>query len=225
VGYTTDFEGRFACYRAESEVPRMFLKAIYDGDRAAIGMFADWLIEQGDPRGEQIAKLRMESVEVTPAFWALFGLKPEHAAYLVQFTETRRMKRDPAKAARIPDPVREAVGLPLGEEAAYFVGGKGVFGQDPDESILDDNEPPAGQPGLWCQWQSSEDRTAIIWGGGEKFYAYVEWLEYLIEHFLTPWGYILNGEMKWQGEDEADRGTITVKNNRVLAAPTPHDAD
>src|SRR5215207_2527955 len=89
VGYTTDFEGRFACYRAESNVAREFLKAIDAGDHAAVGIFADWLIEQGDPRGEQLAMLRLQPVAATPGFGRLFGLKPEHAAYLTQFNETR----------------------------------------------------------------------------------------------------------------------------------------
>jgi uncharacterized protein (TIGR02996 family) len=225
VGYTTDFEGRFDCYHAEGKVAGEFLQAIYEGDRAAIGMFADWLIEQGDPRGEQIVRLRKRSPVPTPAFWRLFGLKPEHAAYLTQFSGTRRMKRAAAKAARMPDPLREAVGLPLGKEAAYFVGGTGFHGQDDDDSVLDYNKPPRGQPGLWCRWQPSEDGTAIVWNGAEKFYYYVEWLEYLIKHFLAPWGYILNGEMKWQGEDEEDQGTIVVKNNRVLVNPSPRDDD
>src|SRR5262245_922268 len=216
MGYTTEFEGRFDSYRAESPVEAAFLKAIYEGDSAVLGVFADWLMEQGDPRGEQVARLRSEAAGGTNAFWRLFGLKPEHAAYLRQFNETRRMRRDPAKAAFIPDPVREAAGLPLGEEAAYFVAGKGFGGQDRDDSILDYNQPPVGQPGLWCKWRPNEDGTAIVWDGAEKFYDYVEWLEYLIQHFLTPWMYIVNGSMTWQGQDEEDSGTITVKNNQVF---------
>jgi hypothetical protein len=47
----------------------------------------------------------------------------------------------------------------------------------------------------------------------------VAWLEYFIGQFLAPWGYVLNGEMKWAGENEADRGTILVKDNKVTALP------
>ena len=60
--------------------------------------------------------------EVTPT------LKPEHAAYLRKFTETRRMKRDAAKTAARPDPIREAVGLPVGVEGCYFVGAEEGWG-------------------------------------------------------------------------------------------------
>ena len=41
-------------------------------------------------------------------------LAPEHAAYLKAFNATRRMKRDQFKAAELPDPIRDAAGLPLG---------------------------------------------------------------------------------------------------------------
>jgi hypothetical protein len=142
-------------------------------------------------------------------------LTAEHAAYLKKFSDSRRMKRDSEKAAKLPDPEREAVGLPVSHEGAYFVGGYGYMGQDGDGSVLDHNAPPVGQPGLWCQWVPTEDGDGIEWDEGEKFCSYVEWLEYLIEHFLKPWGYVLNGEVSWRGEDFYDVGTITVEDNEV----------
>ena len=138
-------------------------------------------------------------------------------AYLNQFSGTRRMHRDAKIAATLPDPVREAVGLPIGEFAEYFVGGGGSFGQDKDASILDYNDPPPSQPSLWCQWVPTAGGTGIHWNGTEKFYDYVDWLEYLIANFLRPWGRVLSGEVTWQGEEEEDRGVIRVDNNRVFA--------
>ena len=55
----------------------------------------------------------------------------------------------------------------------------------------------------------------LKWDTGEKFYSYTEWLEYLIENFFERWGYILNGEVEFQGEDKSDKGIIVVKNNVV----------
>lgn len=55
----------------------------------------------------------------------------------------------------------------------------------------------------------------VEWDGGEKFYDYVDWLWYIIEHFLKPWGYTVNGEVRWCGEDDEDRGTIVVVDNEV----------
>jgi hypothetical protein len=140
-----------------------------------------------------------------------------HMAYLKKFAETRRMRRqaDTYYLEDMADLTREAVGLPLGDEGGYFVGETGMMGQTHDASIIDYNSPPKGQPGLWCQWEPNAQGTAIVWDGSEKFYEYVKWIKYLIEHFLQPWGYIANGEVKWQGENDADTGTIIIKDNAV----------
>jgi len=151
-------------------------------------------------------------------------LKAEHAAYLHAFSDTRRMKRDAKIAETLPDPVRKAAGLPIGDEGAYFVGGAGFAGQDNDRSVLDHNGPAKSQPSLWCQWVPNADPeevttgpTAIEWNGGEKFYHYVKWIEYLIANFLAPWGYVLNGTVEWSGEEAGDIGKIVIKDNKVKA--------
>jgi hypothetical protein len=219
MGYTTSFTGYFDCYHPENRQLGVFLRAIREGDQAALAALADWLSEQGDPRGERIAHLVANRSEDPLRFWPMFGLKPEHAAYLKQFSAVRRMRRSPQRLKHLPDPLREAVGLPLGKEGGYFVSGGGPAGQEHDVSVLDYNRPPAGQPGLWCHWVPNKLATAIVWDGREKFYDYVEWLQYLIDHFLGPWGYLLNGEMQWAGENESDRGTILVKDNQVTVLP------
>jgi len=127
------------------------------------------------------------------------------------------MKRDAAKTAEREDSIRQAVSLPVGREGGYFVGEGGFMGQDSGPDVLDSNEPPSGQPGLWCHWIPSEDGTAIEWDYGEKFYDYTDWIVYLIHHFLEPWGYVVNGEVEWQGEDPDDIGKIVVKKNMVSA--------
>lgn len=149
------------------------------------------------------------------AFRLSIPLERAQHEYLTKFNQTRRMKRDPDKAAKLPDPVREAAGLPVGPEGAYFVGGTGHMGQDHDCSILDYNNEPVGQPGLWCQWAPDGTGEYIGWDGGEKFYSYVEWLEYLIEHFLKPWKLELSGVVRWRGEDAGDRGSIVVNGHTV----------
>jgi hypothetical protein len=141
------------------------------------------------------------------------SLASEHREYLVQFNETRRMRRDPSRLKI--DPIRDAAKLPHGPEGAYYVGGGGMMGQDREDSVVEYNSPPYGQPGLWCGWRPNEEGTAIIWDGGEKFYSYVEWLQYLVDHFLGPWDYKLNGKINWYGEDHSDTGTITVKDNVI----------
>jgi hypothetical protein len=143
-------------------------------------------------------------------------LSSEHRTYLEAFANTRRMKRNPNIAATFEDPVREAVGLPIGEEGEYFVRWK-YMAQDYDESTVDCNFPPSSQPSLWCHWVPNAYGSSIEWDGGEKFYYYVEWIRYLIQHFLKPWGYVLNGKVFWRGEDFKDVGTIEIVDNVVSA--------
>lgn len=140
-----------------------------------------------------------------------------HKAFLTKFSETRRMLRNASKTAKRPDPIRKAAKLPVGGDGAYFVGEEGDFGQDGGPDVTDHNSAGGGQPGLWCQWTPNEEGTALVWDEGEKFYYYTEWLVYLIDNFLKPWGYTLNGTVTWTGEDPGDMGRLHVKDNRVSA--------
>jgi hypothetical protein len=115
----------------------------------------------------------------------------------------------------LPDPLRIAVGLPIGKQGAYFTGGTGFCGQDDDASTLDSNVEPEGVPDLWCQWGPDETGQHMGWNGGEKFYRYKEWAEYIIEHFLNRWGVKMNGVVRYQGERKGDFGTIQVVDNVV----------
>ena len=141
-----------------------------------------------------------------------------HAEYLKAFAGTRRMKRDPKIAETLPDPIRYAVDLPIGQDGEFFVGNSNDndFGQTNDKSIVSFNEHPKTQPGLWCQWEISEDGTELSWNGGEKFYNYTAWLKYLIKNFFEPWKKKLTGEINWYGEDRDDIGKIKVRNNDVF---------
>ena len=140
-------------------------------------------------------------------------LHPVHLAYLKRFSETRRVKRNADKASKLPDDVRISAELPIGPEGAYFVGSENQFGDDNDDSIVDHNSPPKEQPCLWCQWIPSEDGNSIVWNGGEKFYDYEDWIEYICSNFLQRWGYTLNGRVEWQGECEDDKGVLTIVDN------------
>ena len=138
-------------------------------------------------------------------------LAPEHLAYLDAFANTRRVKRDVEQLLGVPDPLREAVGLPLGPEGAYFIGDGQPRRDDP--SVLAYNHPPAGQfSSLNCNWAPTPDGTALenIATPAED---YVQWLDYLLKHFIQPWGYVLNGRVHYQGEDPHDHGFLVVEDN------------
>lgn len=114
---------------------------------------------------------------------------------LVGIATTRRMARK--------------VGPEFGIEGEFYI-------KTDNLGIMSFNEPPVTQPGLWCHWLLCDDnRRTIAWDGAEKFYNYVEWLEYLIAKILAPRGYKLSGDVAWHGEDHYDRGTIVVRENVV----------
>ena len=142
-------------------------------------------------------------------------LAPAHAAYLRALADTRRMRRDPIATAKIPDPLREAVGLPLGTDCEFFVGGTGMAGQDKQPGIVDYNVPSSAQPSLWLQWAPSDDGATIAWDGGEKFYEYIKWIDYLVEKLLSRWGYTLSGTVRWRGDDFDDIGVIEFKGGKM----------
>ena len=113
---------------------------------------------------------------------------------------TRRMKRN--------------VDSKYGVDGEFYIG-KGDFGQDEEDNIVDYNTPPRTQPSLWLQWIPTDDREHIEWDGNEKFYSYVEWIEYIINKVLKPKGYVLNGVVEWGGEERSDVGEITITDNVV----------
>ena len=63
----------------------------------------------------------------------------------------------------------------------------------------------------------SEDREFILPEQDESRHGFRMWLRLLIEHYLAPRGYVLEGEVTWEGEDRDDCGTIFVKDNQVEA--------
>lgn len=74
----------------------------------------------------------------------------------------------------------------------------------------DSNEQPEESPGGYCQWQLTKDRKGIEWDGGEKFYDYVEWLQYIIDHILQPNNVRLRGTVYYSGEEITDNGVLTI---------------
>ena len=151
-------------------------------------------------------------LEISPA------LAPNVVEYINTFSTTRRMKRDVTKLPALdPHGVCGLFGTSnYGLEGEYYASTKlDSYGQSPDESVMDQNCPPSTQPGLWCQWVIEDDGKSLVWDGGEKFYNYAKWLEYVIENFIVPAGSVCNGDITWQGEESEDMGILRVVNNEV----------
>lgn len=147
--------------------------------------------------------------------------------YIHRFSRTRHMKRDVEKIKiENPDWKNNCFNGDLGKDGSFYVthNQSNMFGQNNDESIIDYNQCPDEQPGLWCDWElfSDDDLTKDLisncelkWNGTEKFYSYIEWLEYLFINFFMPNDYLLNGVMLSIGEEEGDALYIISINNKV----------
>jgi hypothetical protein len=141
-------------------------------------------------------------------------------SYLNLFNQTRRIKRDVNKLYEkykgiLGHPMPKDPDNPYGKQGEFFVGGEGTMEQKYDESVIDYNDPPDTQPGLWCQWQVTEDGRAIKWDGSEKSYNSTEWMEYIINNFIAPTGSVCNGVINAYGEDRDDVWDLVVTNNKV----------
>jgi hypothetical protein len=134
----------------------------------------------------------------------------EQIDYIIAFSSTRRMGHNVKK-------LKERFNGLFGLDGEYGTDGEYYVGEE-DVEIINMNAPPTTQPGLWCQWTLNEedpDNVILEWDGGEKFYHYTEWLEYLIENFFKRWGIKLNGTIEWRGEEWDDHGKIKVKDNII----------
>lgn len=92
----------------------------------------------------------------------------------------------------------------------------------------EDGYQPNGKPSIWLQWEivnewgyttynkSSDEKLYLQWDEGEKFYKFVEWLEYLIKYVFKVWDVEISGKVEWRGEEWDDMGTIIVQDNVVL---------
>lgn len=143
-------------------------------------------------------------------------LNQDQINYLEKLARTRRVKRDASLCVDVFDPVREAVNLPVGVEGEFCVFGSGFAGQDHDLTILNYNQEPRTQPGLWLQFVPDDTGTFYSWDGGEKFYSYFEWLHYIIVNILNKWdGIFLTGTIYYKGEDRDDRGKIKAYKDKI----------
>ena len=137
--------------------------------------------------------------------------------YINNFQEIRHMKRDVSIIKEIdPEWETHCFDGKLGYQGEYYVPVKNdkVIVDFMDKSIISYNDPADTVPGLWLDWMIDEN-DHLVWNNAEKFYGYIDWLEYLITHFFAPKGYHLNGEIFWRGENFNDYGSIAVKDNDI----------
>jgi hypothetical protein len=126
-------------------------------------------------------------------------------------------------------------------EGPYHVSTDGDPNRHDGCSPISINIEPTGQPGLWCEWEPTEDGTGIEWNGAEKFYDAAEWMRYLINAFLRDraaakfsddpqfrhftFDHVVNGRIEAQGDDPDDRWTLVVVDNTVSKVKMPTIAE
>lgn len=142
-------------------------------------------------------------------------LDDETKKLLNGLAKTRRMKRSIPKLAEMLNITEEEALHTYGTDGEFYFNEKDFHnsGQTDDNSIIDHNCPPETQPELWLQWVYNEEKQCIEWDGREKFYGYIEWLEYIIDRILKPKKYSLTGVVQWNGEDAKDIGSIVITDN------------
>lgn len=156
----------------------------------------------------------------TTEFEGHFDIKPapspEIAEYVNRFSQTRHMKRDVEAVKRLdPDWEKHCLDGDLGPEGLWYIPDNGRFMLEhlDDGSVTDCNVPPAGAPGLWCQWILENGK--LVWDGGEKFYEYDRWLGLLVKGVFEPRGYTVEGDVQFRGEDFDDMGILSVHDGEV----------
>lgn len=116
------------------------------------------------------------------------------------------------------------------EEGPYFIRGVDRY------TLAPRSKPAEGKPGLYCGFAPDEDGRVLESNEDGKTYGAIEWVQYLIDHFLKPgaiastsgdpqfadfqFNHVLHGELKAQGDDPDDMWLLKVVENRV----TKHEA-
>lgn len=196
MGYTTDFSGELTLSRPATEKERDYINLI-SGTRRMKRDVAKLMEKYKGKHGNPFA------TENTPE--AIYGVDGEYFAFDNPNADGWSTFRGQVNDGTVIDHNTPPGQVPYGDKSFK------------DSYAENNRREQAGecQPGLWCQWIITEDGTELQWDGGEKFYNYVEWLKYLINHFFSKWGILLNGEVYWYGEEDSDKGVIVVKDNVI----------
>ena len=125
-------------------------------------------------------------------------LDPAQVAYLRRFAEVRHVARDPSMLEDVADPLREAVGLPLGPEAQYALVGADLDGHQ--VGTVDPERPPGTMPFFFCPWCPSATGGELVLTDEEDTHGGLgEWLDAL-QVLAGYWGRKLSGT--WDRPDE-----------------------
>lgn len=146
------------------------------------------------------------TIDISPA------LSEDMFKYIRKFSNVRHVKRD---VATIPS-LNDGEGLSFcfngnpGTDGCYYVGEDRTV----DSPTSDADEPLDGLS-HWCDFSVSTTGDALVWTKCSDTKNGLEWITFLIEHFLKPLGHVCNGKMECQGDEFDDQWELCVENNKV----------
>lgn len=130
--------------------------------------------------------------------------------YINKFAKTTHVRRDPEILKQDPN-WKECAFCGLGEptfgtkDAAFFAGY--------NDTSIQYYIACETAPSKHCNWYMT-DLSSLEWNGASDNKNYFAWLDFLIQNFFKPCGYILNGSIHFSNnEDSADFGCIVCKDN------------
>ena len=119
-----------------------------------------------------------------------------------------------------PDALREAIGLPLGEDAAFFVGhsSNGLKGRNPFIDKHNMLSPgPGGQPHCGsCPWQLTDDGTQILPDKRKLAAMPLKWLGWLVTNLLSHWNIDIRGVASYDDPCTSQEGKIVADNSQRI---------
>ena len=80
--------------------------------------------------------------------------------------------------------------------------------------VVDWNRPPPSQPFMWCDWEI-DPLGGSLTVKRPRNYRSIEWLEYIIWKFISPYHCVVSGTMTWRGEEVGDEGCLHVEGNTI----------
>lgn len=82
---------------------------------------------------------------------------------------------------------------------------------------IDYHKANPGMPSLYCHWIPLDDNKTLKWDN-EDFSKGLDWLKFIIENYINPWRYQLNGELYVTNADSEfpfESGKIIVTDNII----------
>lgn len=150
------------------------------------------------------------------------GLSEAQASYLQAFLAVQHGFWPSEYVQQQADPLREAVGLPLGEDAAFYVGhySNGLKGRHPFiNKHITISPGPGDQPHCGnCPWQLSPDSSKLVPDKKKLAAMPLKWLGWLVSNILTTWKINVTGVASYDDPCTSQEGRVVAESSHNIWA-------